>query len=130
MGGPDPGVAMAASTLRALPPPADGLLDLMGESTLQEKRGRKQPLGHTTRQSEPAPYPFGLAMVWLMARGGACRVPMTWAPIAPQCRGPQNLLLRQLLKDCVPPAWVRPIVVVAEAGFAANATRRLLHEQK
>src|SRR2546427_3078719 len=29
-----------------------------------------------------------------------------------------------MLKDFVPPAWVRQIAVVADAGFAANATLR------
>jgi hypothetical protein len=122
--------AMAASTLRALPPPADGILYLIGDSTLKEKRGRKHPLGHTTRQSEHAPYTFGFEMVLLIASWGACRVPITLAPIDPQCRGPQNFLFRQMLQDFVPPAWVRQIVVVADAGFAANATLRLIHEKK
>jgi hypothetical protein len=122
--------ARAAATLRALPPPADGILSLMGESTLQEKRGRKPPLGPTTRQSEHDPYTFGFEMVWLMASWGACRVPIALAPIDPQYRGPQNILCRQMLKDFVPPAWVRQIIVVADAGFAANAPRRLIHEKK
>jgi hypothetical protein len=47
--------AMAAATLRVLPPPADGIRSLIGESTLKEKRGRKHPLGHITRQSEHDP---------------------------------------------------------------------------
>jgi Transposase DDE domain len=122
--------AMAAATLRALPPPADGILYLIGDSTLKEKRGRKHPLGHTTRQSEHDPYTFGFEMVLLMASWGACRVPIALAPIDPQCRGHQNILFRQMLKDFVPPAWVRQIIVVADAGFAANATLRLIHEKK
>jgi hypothetical protein len=116
--------AMAASTIRALPPPADGILYLIGDSTWREKRGRKHPLGHTTRQGEHAPYTFGFGMVLLIASWGACRVPIALAPIDPQGRGHQNILLRQMLKDFVPPAWVRQIVVVADAGYAANATLR------
>jgi hypothetical protein len=34
-----------------------------------------------------------------------------------------------MLQDFVPPAWVRQIVVVADAGFAANATLRLITEK-
>jgi hypothetical protein len=41
--------AMATATLRALPPPADGTLSRIRDSTLKAKRGRKPPLGHTTR---------------------------------------------------------------------------------
>lgn len=46
---------MATATLRSLPPPVDGVLSLIGESTLKDKRGRKHPLGHTTRHSEHDP---------------------------------------------------------------------------
>jgi hypothetical protein len=31
-----------------------------------------------------------------------------------------------MLQDLVPPAWVQQGVVVADAGFAANATLRLM----
>jgi hypothetical protein len=68
-------------------------------------------------------------MVLLIARWGAWRVPMILAPIDPQCRGPQNSLFRPMVQDVVPPAWVRQLVGVADAGVAANATRRLSHEQ-
>ena len=46
---------MAPTTLRTLPPPADGVLSLLGDSTLQDKRGRKHPLGQTTRHREHDP---------------------------------------------------------------------------
>jgi hypothetical protein len=56
------------------------------------------------------------------------RVPVALAPIDPKIKGHQNILFRQLLKDFVPPTWVRQVVVVAEAGFAANATLHLITE--
>jgi hypothetical protein len=120
---------MATATLRALPPPADGVLYLIGDSTLKDKRGRKHPLGHTTRHSEHAPYTFGFEMVLLLASWDRVRVPVALAPIDPQCRGHQNILFRHMLKTFVPPAWARQVVVVADAGFAANATLRLITEQ-
>src|SRR5207247_10639889 len=103
---------MATATRRALPPPADGVLSLIGDSTLQDKRGRKHPLGHTTRHSEHEPYAFGFAMVLLIASWGRVRVPVALAPIDPQITGHQNILLRQMLKDCVRPSWVRQLSVV------------------
>jgi len=45
--------------------------------------------------------------------------------IDPQCRRHQNILFWQMLKDFVPPAWVQQVVVVADAGFTANATLTL-----
>jgi hypothetical protein len=120
---------MATTTLRTLPPPADGVLYLIGDSTLKDKRGRKHPLGHTTRHSEHDPYTFGFEMVLLIARWGRFRVPVALAPIDPKIKGHQNILFRQMLKDFVPPAWVQQIIVVADAGFAANATMHLSAEK-
>jgi hypothetical protein len=120
---------MATTTLRTLPPPADGVLYLIGDSTLKDKRGYKHPLGHTTRHGEHDPYTFGFEMVLLIASWDRFRVPVALAPIDPQCRGHQNILFRQMLKDFVPPVWARQIVVVADAGFAANATMSLIAEQ-
>jgi hypothetical protein len=68
--------------------------------------------------------------VLLIASWGQFRVPVALGLIDPQRRGHQNILFRQLLKDFVPPAWVRQVVVVADAGFAANETLRLITAQK
>ena len=120
---------MATGTLRALPPPDDGGLYLIGDSTLQDKRGRKHPLGHTTRHSEHDPYPFGCEMGLLIASWGRGRVPVAFALMDPTIKGPQNIRFRQMLQDFIPPSWVRQTVVVAEAGFAANATLRVIADK-
>jgi hypothetical protein len=52
------------------------------------------------------------------------RVPVALDLIDPQCRGHQNTLFRQMLKAFVPPGWVQQVIVVADAGFAANAALR------
>jgi hypothetical protein len=120
---------LATATCRALPPPADGVLYLLGDSTLQEKRGRKHPVGHTTRHSEHDPYTFGFEVVRLIASWGRCRVPVALATIDPTCRGHQHILFRQMLTAFVPPSWARHVVVIADAGFAAHATMRLITEK-
>jgi Transposase DDE domain len=120
---------MAAATLRSLPPPADGVLYLLGDRTLQEKRGRKHPLSHTTRQSESAPYTFGFGVVLLVASWDRLRIPVALGLIDPKIRGHQNSLFREMLKAFVPPAWTRKIVVVADAGFAAHAPMRFITEK-
>jgi hypothetical protein len=120
---------MATATLRSLAPPADGVLYLLGDSTLKPKRGRKHPVGHFTRHGEHEPYLFGFEVVLLIASWEHVRVPIALGLIDPKIRGHQNRLFRQMLRDFVPPAWVRQIIVVADAGFAANETLRLLTEQ-
>jgi hypothetical protein len=122
--------AMAATTLRVLPPPLDGVLSLIGDTTLKAKRGQQHPLGHTTRHREHDPYTCGFEMVRLMASWDRFRIQLALVPIDPQCRGHQNILFRQMLKAFVPPAWARRVVVVADAGFAANETLRLMAAKK
>jgi hypothetical protein len=65
-------------------------------------------------------------MVLRIARWRRVRVPVALARIDPKINGHQHSLFRQLLKDFVPPAWVRQVVVVADAGCAAKATRHLI----
>src|SRR2546421_11710270 len=119
----------APATLRSLPPPADGVRSLLGDSTLKPKRGRKHPVGHFTRHGEHEPSIFGFELVLLIARWDRLRVPIAVGLIDPQRRGPQHMLFRQMLQDFVPPTWAQHIVVVADAGYAANETLRLIAEQ-
>ena len=121
---------MATATLRLLPPAADGVLYLIGDSTLKAKRGRKHPMGRFTRHGEHEPSMFGFEVVLMVASWDRVRVPIAVGLIDPQHRGHQNILFRQMLKDFVPPAWVRQVVVIADAGFAANETLRLLAKKK
>ena len=67
-------------------------------------------------------------MVVLIASWDGFRIPVAIAPIDPKRKGHQNILFRQMLKDFEPPAWVREIIVVADAGYAANVTLKLLNE--
>lgn len=67
-------------------------------------------------------------MVVLVASWDQFRLPIAIAAIDPERKGHQNILFRQLLKDFKPPAWVREVVVVADAGYPANLTRKLIEE--
>ena len=117
--------ALAPATLRALPPPAHGVWSLRGESPGQAQRGRQHPWGHTTRHSAHAPSPLGGEGVLRSARGGRVRGPVALAALDPTGRGPQTIRWRQRLTDFVPPNWARHVVVMADAGCAAHAPRRL-----
>jgi hypothetical protein len=57
----------AEQALQALPPPADGLPYLVGDSTLKTTRGQKPPVAQNTRLSQHHPYLYGLRSIILMA---------------------------------------------------------------
>lgn len=119
---------MADKGLRSVPPAADGQRFLLGDTTHQPKRGRQHPLGHLTRQSASSPYTCGFDRVVLVASWERFRIPVALAPIDPKRQGHQNILCRQMLKACEPPAWVREVVVVADAGYPATCTLQRIEE--
>ena len=121
---------MVDQTLPWLPPPDDGVLYLIGDNTLKSKRGQKHPLGHKTRMNEYAGSTFGFEMVLLIASWGRHRVPVRIALIDPKHKGHQNILFRQMLRNFVPPKWAKQVVVLADAGFAATRTLRVIRQKQ
>jgi hypothetical protein len=119
---------MADKVLRSLPPAADGKLYLIGDTTHKPKRGKKHPLRQVRRQSKSSPHVFGFGMVVLVASWNGFRIPIQMATIDPERQGHQHLLFRQMLRDFEAPSWVREIVVLGDAGYAANATLKLIEE--
>lgn len=117
---------LSAEVLRHLPPPVDGTLHLVGDATIKGKRGKKHPVGRTCRINEYARFCYGFEMVLLVASWAHYRVPVAIAVIDPRRKGQQNILFRRMLREFVPPAWVRSVVVEADAGFAATKTFRLI----
>jgi hypothetical protein len=69
----------ADEALQAFPPPEDGMLSLVSDSTLQGQRGPQQPVAQKTRLSQPHPYVFGLRIVLLMAQWKTYRIPVDFA---------------------------------------------------
>jgi hypothetical protein len=120
---------VSEAVLAGLPPPADGVLHLTGDSTITDRTGEQQPLARKPRTNEVAPYVFGQALVLVIAQWGCSRVPVRAAVVDPQVKGHQNLLLRQMLKDFVPPTWVKEVIVEADAAVAAKATLKSITDR-
>jgi hypothetical protein len=69
----------ADQALQAFPPPEDGILYLVGDSTLKGKRGRKHPVGQQTRLGQHHPSVFGFRIVLLMVPWDVYRIPVDFA---------------------------------------------------
>jgi Transposase DDE domain len=121
----------AEQAMGAFPPPDDGLLYLVGDSTLKGKRGAKHPVAHKTRLSQHHPYVFGFRIVVLMAQWHVYRIPIDFALVrrkgSPGYQT-ENVLFRQMVRDFKPPAWCREVIVVADAAYASRANLRLIQE--
>jgi len=120
---------MVAQVLPWLPPPSDGVLYLLVDGTLKEKRGHKHPLSRKARTSTYAAYTFGFEMVLLVASWDHYRIPVALRVVDPKIKGHQNILCRQMLQEFVPPRWARQVIVVGDAGFAANKTFKVIQEK-
>jgi hypothetical protein len=121
----------ADEALQAFPPPEDGVLSLVVDSTLQGTRGPKHPTAQKTRLSQHHPYVFGCRIVILMAQGGVYRLPVDFARRKRNgTPGDQteHALFRQRLQAFSPPAWCQEVVVGADAADASQAHLALIHE--
>ena len=121
---------LAAEVMHLLPPPADGILYLIGDTTIRGKTGTKQPLAHYTRMNQYQCFTFGLSLVLLVAQWGRVRVPVGAAVLDPKKKGDQNIQFRQLLRRFQPPAWCRQVVVITDAGFASKDNLRLIQRKQ
>ncbi|MEW6737727.1 MAG: transposase, partial [Acidobacteriota bacterium] len=117
---------MVEVVLATLPPPRDGVLHLIGDTTIKTKRGAKHPLAHKTKMNNYQHYLFGFEMVLLIAAWDSYRIPIGCALIDPNRKGHQNILFRKMLRKFKPPAWATTIIVEADAGFAAKQTFKLI----
>jgi DDE family transposase len=120
---------MSRDVLNWLPAPADGIIHLSADKTRKDKCGRKHPLGLVNRDSAHAPYHFGFEMVVLIASWDHYRIPMRLAVMDPKIKGHQNILFRQMLETVYLPSWVRRVIVLGDAGFAANPTLKLIEKK-
>lgn len=121
----------ADQALQALPPPEDGILYLVGDSTLQGNRGRTHPVAQNTRLSQHHPYVFGFRIVLLMAQWDVYRIPVDFALIRrkddPDYQT-ENALFRQMLHQFRRPVWCQEVVVTADAAYASQANMTLMQE--
>jgi hypothetical protein len=115
--------------MQAFPPPEDGILYLVGDSTLKGKRGPKHPVAHKTRLSQDHPYVFGFRIVVLMAQWDVYRIAVDFALIR-RTDDPddqtENALFRQMLQEFRRPAWCQEVVVTAEAAYTSRANLALI----
>ena len=115
---------LVSQALAAFPPPRDGVLYVVVDSTLKGERTKQNPLAQKARRNEHAPYTFGLHVVSLIAQWGGSRIPLAFRLVTPKGRkGYQsgNALFREMLQEVVLPAWVKRVVVVADAAYPSRA---------
>ncbi len=124
---------LVSQALAAFPPPRDGVLYLVVDSTLKGKRTKQNPLAKKARLNDYAPFTFGLHVVILLAQGGVYRIPLAFRLVKPkgsQGYQSENALFREMLQAVVVPAWVKQVVVVADAAYPSRANLQALQARQ
>jgi hypothetical protein len=120
---------LVEQTLGAFPPPRDGVLYLVADSTLKGKRTQKNPWAKAWRLNEYRPYTFGLHVVVLLAQWDVYRIPLAFRLVRRKgAKGYQseNTLFRQMLEELVLPPWCTKVIVVADAAYASRQNLRTI----
>jgi hypothetical protein len=121
----------ADQALQALRPPEDGILYVVGDSTLQGQCGQTHPVAQKTRMSQHHPSVFGFRIVLLMAQWDVYRIPVAFAVLRrkddPDDQT-EKALFRQMLHDFRRPVWCQEIIVTADAADASQANMALIQE--
>jgi Transposase DDE domain len=115
---------LVSETLAAFPPPREGVLYLVVDSTLKDKRSKKNPLAKKGRLNEYAPYTFGLHVVILIAQWEVYRIPLAFRIVKPKGSPgyqSENALFREMLQEVILPAGCKTVVVVADAAYPSRA---------
>ena len=120
------------AVLQVLPPAQDGVVLLIVDGTYKEKTAKKHPLVKKARLDAYSGYFRGLQILIVMLQWGPYRIPIDFEIVrpktAPHYQRP-NALFRQMLQAFVPPAWAQTVIVVADAGFPAKDTLRLIQKR-
>jgi hypothetical protein len=124
---------LVSQALAAFPPPKDGVLYLVVDSTLKGKRTKHNPLAKKARLTEYAPYTFGLHVVILIAQWDVYRIPLAFRLVKPKGSPgyqSENALFRQMLQEVVLPAWCKQVVVVADAAYPSRANLQAIQARQ
>jgi DDE superfamily endonuclease len=115
---------LVSEALAAFPPPKDGVLYLVVDSTLKGKRGKKNPLAKKGRLNEYAPFTVGLPVVILIAQWEVYRIPLAFRLVKPKGSPgyqSEHALVREMRGEVSLPAWGKKGGVVADAAYPSRA---------
>jgi hypothetical protein len=122
----------AQQALHILPPPADGVLTLIGDGSHKPKRGQHHPLAQTGRTSAHDPWFFGIRFVLLVVSWDNCRLPVAFRLIRPKNHPhyrPENALLREMVRGVTPPAWATDMVVTGDAAYGSQDNMKRVQQR-
>jgi hypothetical protein len=119
----------AEEAIKSLPTPENKVVYVIADGSKKDKRGQKNPAAQKGRMSEHHAWFFGIKFVVLMVAWDNYRIPVDFQMVLPKGHPDykkENELFRHMLSHFQPPDWVKVVIVVGDAAFAAKDNMKLI----
>src|SRR3989442_2549254 len=118
--------------LNTLPPPKDGILDVVDDGSDKPKRGLQNPLAQKGRKSEHHPWFFGIRFALLIVNWDVYRLPVAFRLIRPKNHPEsqtENVLFREMVSTFTPPAWATTVIVEGDAAYGSQDNIKMVQQR-
>jgi hypothetical protein len=122
----------ALKAMNDFPPPKDGIVAVIGDSSHKDKRGKKNPVAQKGRKSKSKPWFFGIRFIVLAVCWDVYRIPFSIRIILPKNHPEykkENKLFREMLQEFTPPSWVKSIIVMGDTAYASAENMKLIKKK-
>jgi hypothetical protein len=122
---------LANDVIATLPPPENGVLFEIGDSSHVPKRGTKATTAQRSRKSKYHPWFFGIRFVLLIVAWDVYRIPVAFRIILPKTHPDyrtENALFRDMLQAFIPLEWTTWTVVLGDAAYGSKANINLIKQ--
>jgi hypothetical protein len=122
----------AMETMKCFPPPKDGIIYLVGDSSHKDKRGDNNPVVQKGRKNKYAPWFFGIRFIIIAVCWDVYRIPYSFRIILPKKHDEykkENALFREMVRNFVPPHRSRTVIVIGDSAYCSKENIKTVKEK-
>lgn len=122
----------ADEVINSFPPPEDGIIYVVTDTSHKNKRGKKNPVAQKGRESEHHFWFFGILFVVLMVSWDVYRIIVDFRVVLPKDNPDYkkpNVLFQEMFQNFTPPPWAKTVITTADSGFASKENFKLIQKR-
>ena len=119
--------------IKKFPPPKNGVLYIVGDSTFKPKRGKKAQAHKKGKTNIFKPYVFGFQIILIAFCWENFRIPVAFRIIRRKDDSQykkENLLFREMLEELELPIWVKQVIVLADSAYCSGENLKFIKAKK
>jgi transposase len=119
-------------TMRCFPPPKDGIIYLVGDSSHKNKRGNNNPVVQKGRKNKYTPWFFGIRFVIIAVCWDVYRIPYSFRIILPKKHDEykkENTLFCETVRNFVPPHQISTVIVIGDSAYCSKENIKTVKEK-